>query len=85
MIGQFLKAASRSATRSGVSASIFCAGFLFAAAASAAAQVPATDTVKADTVRADTVARMQVISDTTKEVKQWSRRATCSGTWRSST
>jgi nucleoid-associated protein YgaU len=69
VIGQFLKAASRSATRSGVSASIFCAGFLFAAAASAAAQVPATDTVKADTVRADTAVRMQVISDTTKEVK----------------
>ena len=70
MIGQFLKAASRSATRSGVSASIFCAGFLFAAAGSAAAQVPtATDTVKADTVRADTAVRMQVVSDTTKEVK----------------
>ena len=70
MIGQFLKAASRSATIAGVSASIFCAGFLFAAAGSAAAQVPtATDTVKADTVRADTVVRMQVVSDTTKEVK----------------
>lgn len=70
MIGQFLKTASRSATRSGVSASIFCAGFLFAAAGSAAAQVPtATDTVKADTVRADTAVRMQVVSDTTKEVK----------------
>jgi LysM repeat protein len=69
VIGQFLKAASRSATRSGVSASIFCAGFLFAAAGNAAAQVPATDTVKADTVRADTSVRMQVVSDTTKEVK----------------
>jgi hypothetical protein len=70
VIGQFLKATSRSATRSGVSASIFCAGFLFAAAGSAAAQVaPATDTVKADTVRADTTVRMRVVSDTTKEVK----------------
>jgi nucleoid-associated protein YgaU len=69
VIGQFLKATSRRATRSGVSASIFCAGFLFAAAGSAAAQVPATDTVKADTVRADTTVRMQVVSDTTKEVK----------------
>lgn len=68
MIGQFLKAASRSATISGVSASIFCAGFLFAAG-NAAAQVPATDTVKADTVRADTAVRMQIVSDTTKEVK----------------
>lgn len=70
MIGQFLKATSRSATRLGVSASIFCAGFLLAAAGSAAAQdAPATDTVKADTVRADTAVRMQVVSDTTKEVK----------------
>jgi LysM repeat protein len=70
VIGQFLKATSRTATRSGVSASIFCAGFLLAAAGSAAAQVaPATDTVKADTVRADTTVRMRVVSDTTKEVK----------------
>ena len=69
MIGQFLKAASRSATISGVSASIFCAGILFAAAGNAAAQVPTADTVKADTVRADTAVRMQVVSDTTKEVK----------------
>jgi hypothetical protein len=69
VIGQFLKAASRSATRSGVSASIFCAGFLFAAAGSAAAQAtPATDTVKADTVRADTSVRMRVVTDTTRVV-----------------
>jgi LysM repeat protein len=70
VIGQFLRATSRTATMSGVSATIFCAGFMFAAASSAAAQVtPATDTVRADTVRADTTVRMQVVTDTTKEVK----------------
>ena len=71
MIGQFLKATSRTARISGVSATIFYVGFLFATAAgSAEAQVaPATDTVQADTVRADTTVRMRVVTDTTKEVK----------------
>ena len=67
MIGQFLKATSRTAIRSGACASILCAGLLlFGAARSAEAQAtPATDTV-----RADTVTRMVVVAaDTTKEVK----------------
>ncbi len=71
MIGQFLKATSRTARISGASATIFYAAFMFAAAAgSAGAQVAsATDTTQADTVRADTTARMRVVTDTTKEVK----------------
>ena len=67
MIGQFLKATSRTAIRSGACASILCAGLLlFGAARSAVAQAtPATDTV-----RADTITRMVVVAaDTTKEVK----------------
>jgi LysM repeat protein len=52
-----------------VNATIFCAGFLFVAGSAAAQDTPATDTVKADTVRADTTVRMQVVTDTTKEVK----------------
>ncbi|MEO8909085.1 MAG: LysM peptidoglycan-binding domain-containing protein [Gemmatimonadaceae bacterium] len=70
MIGQFLKATSRTASISRARA-IFCAGALLAAAAgSAAGQVaPATDTVRADTVRADTARQMVIVSDTTKEVK----------------
>jgi LysM repeat protein len=75
VIGQFLKATSRTASRSGARASILCAGLLLSAAArSAVAQTtPATDTVRADTVtrtvRADTVTQTLVVADTTKEVK----------------
>lgn len=71
MIGQFLKATSKTASISGVSATIFYVGFLFATAAgSAEAQVaPASDKAQADTVRADTTVRMRVVTDTTKEVK----------------
>jgi hypothetical protein len=75
VIGQFLKATSRTAGRSGARASILCAGLLLSAAArSAVAQTtPAADTVRATTVArpvgADTVTRMLVVADTTKEVK----------------
>lgn len=67
MIGQIVKATSRTASRSGARASIFCAGLLLAAAArSAVAQTtPATDTVRADTV----IQTLVVLADTTKEVK----------------
>ena len=74
MIGQFLKATSRTASRSGARASILCAGLLLSAAArSAVAQTtPATDTVRADTVtrtvRADTVTQMLAVADTTKSI-----------------
>ncbi|HXL85661.1 MAG TPA: LysM peptidoglycan-binding domain-containing protein [Gemmatimonadaceae bacterium] len=64
VIGQFLKATSTTASRSGVLASVFCAGLLLCATSrSAQAQV------KPDTVRADTVNNMLVIADTSKEVK----------------
>src|SRR6202521_667640 len=64
VIGQFLKATSTTASRSGVLASVFCAGLLLCATSrSSQAQV------KPDTVRADTVNNMLVIADTSKEVK----------------
>ncbi len=74
MIGQFVNTTSRTASRSGVRASIFCAGLIMSAASSALGQAkPATDTVRADTVtravRTDTTASLLVLSDTTKEVK----------------
>lgn len=66
MIGQFLRATSRTVNRSGICASIFCAGVLLSGMTrSAAAQVPTAP----DTARADTVTRVLVLSDTTKEVK----------------
>jgi LysM repeat protein len=68
VIGQILKATSRTATRSGASASILCAGLLLLAPANAAlAQV--TPASASDTVRADTTNNLVVSSDTTKEVK----------------
>ena len=70
MIGHFLKASSRTATRSGVSASVLAAAlFLLAGSVnSALAQVPSTpDTVQP--VRADTTNNLVMTSDTTKEVK----------------
>ena len=68
VIGQSLKATSRTASRSAACAAILCAGlFLFAPAKSAIAQVaPAS---ASDTVRADTTNNLIVSSDTTKEVK----------------
>jgi LysM repeat protein len=68
VIGKILKATSRTATRSGVRASILCAGlYLLAPANAAIGQVaPAS---ASDTVRADTTNNLVVSSDTTKEVK----------------
>ena len=67
MIGQILEATSKTASRSGVRASIVCAALLLCGATrSAVAQDKPAAT---DTVRADTVTKMLVIADTTKEVK----------------
>ena len=72
MIGHFLKASSRTATRSGVRASILGAALIIAAGGvnNARAQVPSTpDTVRP--VRTDTTNNIMVTagSDTTREVK----------------
>lgn len=70
MIGHFLKASSRTATRSGVSASVLAAALFLSAGSvnSALAQVPSTpDTVQP--VRTDTTNNLVMTSDTTKEVK----------------
>jgi hypothetical protein len=70
VIGHFLKASSRTATRSGVRAAIFGAALFLSAgsANSALAQVPSTpDTVRP--VRTDTTNNLIVSSDTTREVK----------------
>jgi LysM repeat protein len=69
VIGNFLKISSRTATRSGVRASILAAALLSASSANIAfAQVPTTaDTVRA--VRTDTTNNLVMTSDTTKEVK----------------
>src|ERR1700687_4516340 len=67
VIGQILEATSKTASRSGVRASIVCAALLLCGATrSAVAQDKPAAT---DTVRADTVTKMLVIADTTKEVK----------------
>jgi len=67
VIGQILEATSKTASRSGVRASIVCAALLLCGATrSAVAQDKPAAT---DTVRADTVTKMLVLSDTTKEVK----------------
>ena len=69
MIGNILKISSRTATRSGVRASILGAAIILSVsvARSAPAQVPTTDTVR--TVRTDTTNNLVMLSDTTKEVK----------------
>ncbi|MEA2761016.1 MAG: hypothetical protein QOD47_300 [Gemmatimonadaceae bacterium] len=67
MIGQFLKATSRTASRSGARASIVCAALLLCGAAKSA--VAQDKPAVPDTVRADTVKQMLVVADTTKEVK----------------
>ena len=69
MIGNFLKISSRTATRSGVRASILGAALILSVsgARSASAQVPTTDTVR--TVPTDTTNNLVMLSDTTKEVK----------------
>ncbi len=70
MIGHFLKASSRTATRSGVRAAILGAALILAAGGvnSARAQVPSTpDTVRP--VRTDTTNNLVVTADTTREVK----------------
>jgi len=75
VIGHFLKASSRTATRSGVSASILGAALILAASGvnSALAQVPSSpDTAQADTVqpvRTDTTNNLVMTADTTREVK----------------
>ena len=70
MIGNFLKISSRTATRSGVRASILGAALILSAsgANTAFGQVPtAADTVRA--VRTDTTNNLVMTADTTKEVK----------------
>src|ERR1700693_1248601 len=67
MIGQFLKATSRTASRSGARASIVCAALLLCGATRSA--VAQDKPAAPDTVRADTVSNMLVVADTTKEVK----------------
>jgi len=69
VIGNILKISSRTATRSGVRASILGAAIILSVsvARSASAQVPTTDTVR--TVRTDTTNNLVMLSDTTKEVK----------------
>jgi hypothetical protein len=70
VIGHFLKASSRTATRSGVRAAVLGAALFLSAggANSALAQVPSTpDTVQ--TVRTDTTNNLVISSDTTQEVK----------------
>jgi len=69
VIGNILKISSRTATRSGVRASILGAAVILSVsvARSASAQVPTTDTVR--TVRTDTTNNLVMLSDTTKEVK----------------
>ena len=86
MIGHFLKASSRTARRSGVRASILGAALIFSAGSvnRALAQVPSSADTVGGHVRADTTDRLLVVSDTTKEVKHVVKRATRSGTWRSS-
>jgi hypothetical protein len=66
VIGQFLKATSRTTSRSGARASIVCAAMLLCGAARSAV---AQDKPATDTVRADTVTQMLVVADTNKEVK----------------
>ena len=67
VIGQFLKATSRTASRSGARASIVCAALLLCGATRSA--VAQDKPAAPDTVRADTVTNMLVVADTTKEVK----------------
>ena len=75
MIGHFLKASSRTATRSGVRASVLVVALFLSAGSvnNALAQVPSTpDTVQP--VRTDTTNNLVVTSDTTKEVKHVVRK-----------
>lgn len=67
MIGQFLKATSTTASRSGARASIVCAALLLCGATRSA--VAQDKPAAPDTVRADTVSQTLVVADTTKEVK----------------
>jgi LysM repeat protein len=67
VIGQFLKATSRTVSRSGARASIVCAALLVCGATKSA--VAQDKPAAPDTVRADTVTRILVAADTTKEVK----------------
>ena len=70
MIGHFLNASSRIATRSGVRASIVSAALIFAAvgARPAQAQVP-SDTTRPAPPQVDTTNNLVMTSDTTQEVK----------------
>jgi LysM repeat protein len=67
VIGQILEATSKTASRSGVRASIVCAALLLGGATRSA--VAQDKPAPPDTVRADTVTQMLVVADTTKEVK----------------
>jgi LysM repeat protein len=67
VIGQFLKATSTTASRSGARASIVCAALLLCGATRSA--VAQDKPAAPDTVRADTVAQTLVVADTTREVK----------------
>jgi LysM repeat protein len=70
VIGEFVEATTRKATRPGARVLILCAGLLIGGSGSASAQVsPSADTVRSDTVRTDTTQQLVVVSDTTKEVK----------------
>jgi LysM repeat protein len=65
VIGEFVLATSKNATRPGARALILCAGLLLGASGKTSAQVPTSS----DTVRTDTTEQLVVVSDTTKEVK----------------
>jgi LysM repeat protein len=70
VIGHFLKASSRTATRSGVRASVLGAALFLSAGSvnTARAQVPSTPDM-VQPVRTDTTNNLVMTSDTTKEVK----------------
>jgi LysM repeat protein len=65
VIGEFVQATSKNATRPGARALILCAVLLFGASGKMSAQVPTSG----DSVRTDTTEQLVVVSDTTKEVK----------------
>jgi LysM repeat protein len=70
VIGNFLNASSRTATRSSVHASILGAALIFAVNSTANAQVPSTpDTARPAPVQVDTTNNLVMSGDTTQEVK----------------
>ena len=71
MIGHFLNATSRTATRSVARASVLSAAFIFAAVTvgTASAQVPSTPDTVRPAPRVDTTNNLVMSSDSTREVK----------------